>query len=82
MAQEMVLVSQVRAQVTQLLDTVGDLNSLRAQYDALGGSAFVADAFEESDIDAAEFADALSSVAAINALLGQGHMTNLARLRV
>lgn len=89
MAQPSTLVSNVRNCVGNLLDSIDCLNAQRAQYDALGGSSFVDSYFEDSegnprtdiDITSQEFLDALSSVAAINTLMSQGHATNLNKLR-
>lgn len=69
--------------VSGLLQTIEHLNGLVAQYTSQGWSA--AEAMTDEDVAASgatkdELVGAITSVEALNGLLGQGHATNLYKL--
>jgi len=83
-------VSGLVGHVSSLLDAIDDLISDRTAYDALGMAPGSGSAYEISQDDLAgsnahltpqEIADAHSSLTTLKALLVQGHLTNLNKLR-
>jgi hypothetical protein len=73
-------VTKVRQAATRLMDCVKELNGLRVDWDALGLSTELADEDCQGNT-AADIAAVYTSHAAINALLAQGHATNLTKVR-
>lgn len=76
-------VSRMVAEVGQFLETYQELQQLRAEWDALGYSS----AITQTDLDGLNshltpqmLADAFSSLAAIKAVMDQGHATNLYKI--
>jgi hypothetical protein len=83
-------VTNLVSAVTANLDSIDDLISLRNRYDALGMSPGSGSPYEITAGDLAgdnnhltpqEIADAFASYDALKALLLQGHLTNLNKLR-
>lgn len=76
------LVEATRTDVQTLLDTLGRLQSRAASYTRLGLSddeILDVDAFAGTGTDRDAYRAAITSIAALDTLLGQGHGTNLER---
>lgn len=74
------VITATRADVAQLLDLLGQLQMRSASYVRLGlgdDQILDDDAFEGTGTSKAAYRAALTSIGAIDTLLGQGHGTNL-----
>jgi hypothetical protein len=74
-------VTKVRQAATRLMDVIKELNGLRVDWDALGLSAELTNDDCQGNI-VADISAVYTSHAAINALLAQGHNTNLTKVRI
>ncbi len=78
-------VSLYRMHVSRLLEAQAALETLRQEWDALDyGNTLVQETDfigENAEITKAQLADAATSISAIGGLLGQGHRTNLYKIR-
>lgn len=78
-------ISLYRMHASRLLDEVAALEALRQEWDALDyGNSLNQEADfvgENVEITKAQLADAVTSVGTISNLLGQGHRTNLYKIR-
>jgi hypothetical protein len=85
MANAAAYVAVTRRRIGDFMAAVEQLNAALSEYNALGGSGFTDDHWLDEqgapradlDITAAQFVDAVASIQAVQALLAQGHATNL-----
>lgn len=98
MAAPNLLIDQVRREVTNVRNGLRNLRGLRKDWDELGGADFIKDHFTATDptdatgkrriprtdldVSAADIANAFASLDAVEAVLAQGHGSNLAKLRI
>jgi hypothetical protein len=77
-------ISEFRGGVDRFLKAMDELRALRHEYDALDYGNSITDpdfAGSNEGVTRQGLLDAVSSVAAVDTLLGQGHATNLYRVR-
>lgn len=89
MAAPVTFIDQVRREATKAQDAFGKLRALRKDWDALGGQGFINAHFlvngeprTDLDIVAADISAVFTTLDALDALLAQGHATNLAKVRI
>jgi hypothetical protein len=88
MARPDTLIDEFRDKVRRLAEAFDGLAGVRRRYVALGGADFLRPYFLDSagqprtdlDLSADDIPNALASLEAVEALLAQGHMSNLARI--
>jgi hypothetical protein len=86
MARPSDFITQVRQEVTTLLETINHLDGLRLEWDGLDyGNTLELSDFEgtNSEVDTSEIAAAIgTTLDALNGLLNTGHRSNLLKVRM